>query len=151
MKKLVVVTAATGLTLTGVGTAGAARRQATPTPTPAGESAQAVAAGVAWTPCPANDPIELHEAAGPGVRDAEGPARLRQADGRKISLALSRVQAPRARHYQGIMLPNPGGPGGSGLTLPRRLRQGHVRPGDAAATYDWIGFDPRASAPAVRR
>src|SRR5262245_61086729 len=35
--------------------------------------------------------------------------------GTKIQLALSRVQHDPAVEYQGIMLVNPGGPGGSGL------------------------------------
>jgi pimeloyl-ACP methyl ester carboxylesterase len=40
------------------------------------------------------------------------------------------------------MLVNPGGPGGSGLTLPV-LGRGDIIPGDGDREYDWIGFDPR--------
>lgn len=62
-------------------------------------------------------------------------------DGRQIKLRVSRVShtVPDAE-YQGVMLVNPGGPGGSGLTLP--LIGGQV-PKEAGAAYDWIGFDPR--------
>ena len=50
--------------------------------------------------------------------------------------------------YQGIMLVNPGGPGGSGLIF---AILGAFVPGGAGEAYDWIGFDPRASATAFPR
>ncbi|NGO76181.1 alpha/beta hydrolase [Streptomyces sp. YC504] len=62
--------------------------------------------------------------------------------GKKITLALSRVpHTSSAKAYQGPLLVNPGGPGGSGLTL-----AGFVAgslPKKVAGTYDVIGFDPR--------
>ncbi|MDQ1035148.1 pimeloyl-ACP methyl ester carboxylesterase [Streptomyces sp. V3I8] len=61
--------------------------------------------------------------------------------GRKITLALSRVPHTSKKAYQGPLLVNPGGPGGSGLTL-----AGFVAaslPKGVAAQYDVIGFDPR--------
>ncbi|WP_404189122.1 alpha/beta hydrolase [Streptomyces tauricus] len=70
--------------------------------------------------------------------------------GRKITLALSRVPHTSKKTYQGPLLVNPGGPGGSGLTL-----AGFVAaslPKNVAAQYDVIGFDPRgvgASRPAL--
>ncbi|WP_181768905.1 alpha/beta hydrolase [Streptomyces albidus (ex Kaewkla and Franco 2022)] len=60
--------------------------------------------------------------------------------GKKISIALSRIQHT-AEKSQGPLLVNPGGPGGSGLTL-----AGFVAgslPEKVAAQYDVIGFDPR--------
>ncbi|MBO1331129.1 alpha/beta hydrolase [Streptomyces sp. VRA16 Mangrove soil] len=60
--------------------------------------------------------------------------------GRQITLALSRVPHT-AKKSQGPLLVNPGGPGGSGLTL-----AGFVAtnlPKKVAAQYDVIGFDPR--------
>ncbi len=73
-----------------------------------------------------------------------------QPAGQKIDLALSRVEhtVPDAR-YQGVMLTNPGGPGGSGLGL---ATMGRRVPSGAGEAYDWIGFDPRgvgASRPAL--
>jgi pimeloyl-ACP methyl ester carboxylesterase len=70
--------------------------------------------------------------------------------GKKIELAVSRLKAtvPAAKR-QGVMLVNPGGPGGSGLGL-SGLRD--VIRNDAGKSYDWIGFDPRgvgASKPAI--
>ncbi|HEY2832287.1 MAG TPA: alpha/beta hydrolase [Sporichthyaceae bacterium] len=70
--------------------------------------------------------------------------------GQKIELAVSRMKATvPATARQGVMLVNPGGPGGSGLGL-STLRD--VIKNDAGKSYDWIGFDPRgvgASKPAI--
>ncbi len=67
-----------------------------------------------------------------------------------ISLAISRVRhTVPASQYQGIMLVNPGGPGGSGLVL---SILGNFVPNHAGDYYDWIGFDPRgvgASTPTI--
>lgn len=60
--------------------------------------------------------------------------------GTKIKLAVSRVKADPSVRYQGAMLVNPGGPGGSGLGL---AVLGEFIPDGAGAGYDWIGFDPR--------
>ncbi len=62
--------------------------------------------------------------------------------GRKITLALSRVPASApASERQGVLLVNPGGPGGSGLSLAGVVASG-LSP-SVAAEYDIIGFDPR--------
>ncbi|EGX57651.1 secreted peptidase [Streptomyces zinciresistens K42] len=69
--------------------------------------------------------------------------------GRRITLALSRVPHT-AKTYQGPLLVNPGGPGGSGRTLAAFVASG--LPKSVAAQYDVIGFDPRgvgASRPAL--
>jgi pimeloyl-ACP methyl ester carboxylesterase len=75
--------------------------------------------------------------------------------GRKIQLAVSRIKhTSDASHYQGVLISNPGGPGGSGLNLntfliPVLQAEGFKA---AVADYDWIGFDPRgvgSSKPAI--
>ncbi|WP_411152250.1 alpha/beta hydrolase [Streptomyces sp. A30] len=69
--------------------------------------------------------------------------------GQRITLALSRVPHT-AKKYQGPLLVNPGGPGGSGLTLAGFVASS--LPKAVAAQYDVIGFDPRgvgASKPAL--
>ncbi|MFD0003826.1 alpha/beta hydrolase [Streptomyces sp. NPDC127178] len=69
--------------------------------------------------------------------------------GRQITLALSRVPHT-AKKYQGPLLVNPGGPGGSGLMLAGFVAS--ALPKAVAAQYDVIGFDPRGvgrSKPAV--
>jgi len=71
--------------------------------------------------------------------------------GRKITLALTEVPATApASKQQGILLVNPGGPGGSGTGLASFVAQG-LAP-SVAAEYNIIGFDPRgvgASVPAL--
>ncbi len=68
--------------------------------------------------------------------------------GQQIQIAVSRLKAKDNR--QGVMLINPGGPGGSGLDFPSLYPQ--RVPEDIGFQYDWIGFDPRgvgSSRPAV--
>jgi pimeloyl-ACP methyl ester carboxylesterase len=61
--------------------------------------------------------------------------------GEQIKVALSRVRhSVPDDEYQGVMLVNPGGPGGSGLIL---SILGQFIPKGAGDAYDWIGFDPR--------
>ncbi len=61
--------------------------------------------------------------------------------GETIKLAVSRNKStlPAAK-YQGVMLVNPGGPGGSGLSF-SGIKD--LLPNGSGAAYDWIGFDPR--------
>ena len=72
--------------------------------------------------------------------------------GKHITLALDMVPATAPpSQQQGIMLVNPGGPGGSGLPWAPTLAQG-LSPG-VARDYDIVGFDPRgvgSSVPALR-
>ena len=67
------------------------------------------------------------------------PLDYKNPGGTKIKLAVSRIKHKSA-NYQGIMLTNPGGPGGSGLTL---SVLGEFIPDGVGSDYDWIGFDPR--------
>jgi len=61
--------------------------------------------------------------------------------GTTIELAVSRIAHKTSdADAQGPMLVNPGGPGGSGLTL---SRLGAYVPNGGGDPYDWIGFDPR--------
>lgn len=70
--------------------------------------------------------------------------------GPTVRLGLSRVvHTVPDDQYQGIMLTNPGGPGGSGLVY---SILGGAIPNGAGKYYDWIGFDPRgvgASVPSL--
>ena len=62
--------------------------------------------------------------------------------GRHIELALDMVPATAPRsQQQGILLVNPGGPGGDGLPMAEEVAQG-LKPA-VAADYDIVGFDPR--------
>ncbi|WP_326574949.1 alpha/beta hydrolase [Streptomyces sp. NBC_00481] len=99
-----------------------------------GGSAAAPVAKLAWKKCATGDYATLQCAS------LKVPLDHREPNGKKITLALSRVPHT-AKKYQGPLLVNPGGPGGSGLTL-----AGYVAsslPKKVAAQYDVIGFDPR--------
>ena len=74
------------------------------------------------------------------------PLNYSEPSGPKIKIAVSRIlHTSSAKNYRGIILTNPGGPGGSGLDLNMflisALKTDNLSA--AAADYDWIGFDPR--------
>jgi pimeloyl-ACP methyl ester carboxylesterase len=79
------------------------------------------------------------------------PLNYADPQGRKITIALSMVPATApVSQQQGVLLVNPGGPGGSGLSLAGEIAEG-LSP-QVAATYDIVGFDPRgvgSSSPAL--
>jgi len=100
-------------------------------------AAPSVRSSVHWGPC--SDP-DLEDA-GARCGTVTAPLDYRHPHGAKVKLAVSRVRhtVPASR-YQGVMLVNPGGPGGSGLDL---ATLGQFVPRGAGGAYDWIGFDPR--------
>ncbi len=61
--------------------------------------------------------------------------------GRRITVTISRLPATDPGLRRGVLLTNPGGPGGSGLLLPAGLA-GQLPP-EILQRYDLIGFDPR--------
>ncbi|MER5302692.1 alpha/beta fold hydrolase [Streptomyces lasiicapitis] len=92
-----------------------------------------------WGPCPTGQK-ELNEA---GARCAKVTVPLDYADpgGRTIEIAVSRIKATApAEKRRGVLLTNPGGPGGTGLAYTLALRPALK---DVAGRYDLIGFDPR--------
>jgi pimeloyl-ACP methyl ester carboxylesterase len=100
---------------------------------------------IAWYSCSEAMPIATAQCGYMRV-----PLDYARPNGATTLLAVSRVRhtVPDAQ-YQGVMLVNPGGPGGSGLVLSGLGRLVADHAGDA---YDWIGFDPRgvgSSAPAL--
>ncbi|WP_430781198.1 alpha/beta hydrolase [Actinoplanes sp. G11-F43] len=94
-------------------------------------------APIAWSAC-TDSTLKSH---GAECGFLSVPMDYAKPDGTKIQLAMSRIKAkvPAAKR-QGVLLVNPGGPGGSGRGM-ATLGQ-HV-PKQAGAAYDWIGFDPR--------
>jgi pimeloyl-ACP methyl ester carboxylesterase len=109
-------------------------------------STSASVASIAWGACTEQDLID----AGGQCGLVAVPLDYAHPNGTKIQIAVSRIPhtSPDSQ-YQGVMLVNPGGPGGSGLGL---ATLGEFVPGDSASTYDWIGFDPRgvgSSQPAI--
>jgi pimeloyl-ACP methyl ester carboxylesterase len=94
--------------------------------------------GVTWIECEDESFVDLGFECG----SLEVPMdRSRPALG-TVTLALTRLAHTSSdEDYQGIMLINPGGPGGSGLIMP--VISYFLPDPDTAAAYDWIGFDPR--------
>ncbi len=92
---------------------------------------------VKWSEC--SDPTLQSFGAVCGV--VEVPVDYSKPHGKKLALAVSMVRhtVPDSQ-YQGVLLVNPGGPGGSGLIY--SVLQSFV-PNGAGGYYDWIGFDPR--------
>jgi pimeloyl-ACP methyl ester carboxylesterase len=103
-------------------------------------------APIAWAPCTSPG----LSAAGGECGFVEVPLDYAEPTGTKIKLAVSKIKASvPAEQYQGVMLVNPGGPGGSGLGY---SQLGGAVPDGAGDAYDWIGFDPRgvgSSVPAL--
>jgi len=104
---------------------------------PSTEDASAQAGSVRWGPCTDSTLVSFHAQCGV----VKVPVDYARPNGDKIDLAVSRVRhtVPDAQ-FQGVMLVNPGGPGGSGLVL---SVLGAFVPGGAGESYDWVGFDPR--------
>lgn len=103
-------------------------------PADAGEPTPRPLPPLAWTDCASKAYPELQCATLEVPLDHDDPA------GRTVTLALTRIQHT-AETFQGPLLVNPGGPGGSG-----RGMAGYVAaslPPKVAAEYDVIGFDPR--------
>ena len=121
--------------------------------TPSSSATQAAdvsvtAGSLAWAKC--DDP----SLAKSQCAQVKVPLDYRHPNGKKISVAVSRLKHTDTKHYKGVLIANPGGPGGSGLYLSEGLAgwfAGVDHP-EIAAQYDIIGFDPRgvgASKPAV--
>lgn len=91
-----------------------------------------------WGPCP--DRHEDLNRAGAQCADVTVPLDHADPGGRTIQVAISRIKAADPSRRRGILLSNPGGPGGAGLDNTLRLRPAL---GDVADRYDLIGFDPR--------
>ena len=151
MRKLAAIAAAASMLTAGLGAAGLGTA-APAAASSAGPAAARPAAGQATRPT-GTASIHWGKCSDPYLSEAKAqcgflsvPLSYRHPAGPHIKIAVSRIRhtAP-ASHYQGVILTNPGGPGGSGLDLNvfliDALKAEHL--GTAAADYDWIGFDPR--------
>jgi pimeloyl-ACP methyl ester carboxylesterase len=107
------------------------------------QPAVAAPAAITWTACGTTSYPNLQ------CGKVSVPLNYANPGGTKISIAISRIPHTAAKS-QGPLLVNPGGPGGSGLTLAGFVAKN--LPAAVAAQYDVIGFDPRgvgASEPAL--
>ncbi|MFD5751418.1 alpha/beta hydrolase [Streptomyces sp. NPDC127033] len=88
-----------------------------------------------WKRCLADDAPEFECAT------IEVPLDYRAPGGKRIDLAISRIKSTAPDKRRGVLLANPGGPGGQGLYMPMGMRD--RLPESAQQKYDLIGFDPR--------
>jgi pimeloyl-ACP methyl ester carboxylesterase len=96
--------------------------------------------GLAWGPCPPEPGAQ------PDPRIECAPLRVpldyRHPSKRQITVAVSRIATAKPGLRRGILLTNPGGPGGNGLVgHPSQLAS--LLPSEVLDRYDIIGFDPR--------
>lgn len=99
--------------------------------------ATAESPSLVWSPC-GSTPDSRLECATLNV-----PLDYRDPGGATIELAISRLPASDPARRRGVLLTNPGGPGGSGLGLPEYVPQLLASQPDVTATHDVIGMDPR--------
>ncbi|MEV0402966.1 alpha/beta fold hydrolase [Actinoallomurus sp. NPDC050550] len=71
------------------------------------------------------------------------PLNYDQPNGRKISIAVTRLPATDPAHRLGSLAVNPGGPGASGYLMPIKLIARNPANAGLNERYDLIGFDPR--------
>ncbi|MEU7179755.1 alpha/beta hydrolase [Streptomyces celluloflavus] len=88
-----------------------------------------------WQRCDAKNPATFQCATLKVPLDYSDPG------GKKIDIAISRLKASSATERRGVLLLNPGGPGGQGLDLP--VAPELALPKEVKNQYDLIGFDPR--------
>jgi pimeloyl-ACP methyl ester carboxylesterase len=69
------------------------------------------------------------------------PLDYRRPSGPTIGVEISRIATAKPALRRGILLSNPGGPGGPGLDMPSGLAA--FLPAEVLDRYDLVGFDPR--------
>lgn len=97
------------------------------------------AAGPEWGPCPADvvaPLVALQCTRIPVPLDHGSP------DGAQITITVSRLASTKPEKRRGILILNPGGPGGSGLAFANDLVKRGL-PASVQDSYDIIGFDTR--------
>ncbi|OZM69997.1 hydrolase [Amycolatopsis antarctica] len=90
-----------------------------------------------WGACP-------EDTAAPGLEcsTVRVPLSYQDPDGKQIDIAISRMASKNPAQRHGVLLTNPGGPGGAGLQFPTQLLDAGL-PQTVQDTYDVIGIDPR--------
>ncbi|MFF7687758.1 alpha/beta hydrolase [Streptomyces syringium] len=88
-----------------------------------------------WQRCDAGSPAAFQCAT------LEVPLDYSDPGGKKMDIAVSRLKASSAKERRGVLLLNPGGPGGPGLNMP--VDPMMKFPEEVRRHYDLIGFDPR--------
>ncbi|WP_223830539.1 alpha/beta fold hydrolase [Nocardiopsis quinghaiensis] len=142
-----VIPMASGVLVTAlaVSLAAASPAAADPPDSPADESALAGfhEQELAWAPC-TEEALQGLECAG-----VEVPLDYSDPGGERVTVAISRARASDPDRRRGILLTNPGGPGGHGRYMPLPLDPqtgtGFLGGSRASEVYDVIGMDPRGT------
>lgn len=96
-----------------------------------------------WGKCPDLGALEgTPQAAALQCATLTVPLDYDKPNGKTIELAISRLRSTAPDERRGVLLVNPGGPGGSGLPMPLQLAALGA-PASLLDRYDLIGFDPR--------
>ncbi|MEV0034119.1 alpha/beta hydrolase [Nocardia sp. NPDC050793] len=92
---------------------------------------------LSWKSCddPRLDPL------GAQCADVTVPLDYAAPQGKTLTVVISRIPASDPAQRRGVMLSNPGGPGGAGLDTMVDVREAMTE--DVRARYDLIGMDPR--------
>ncbi|GAA3531498.1 alpha/beta hydrolase [Amycolatopsis ultiminotia] len=119
-----------------VGTAVAALGLAAPS--------EAAAPPQTWTPCTKLAP-SWPKSAGTAAEctTVRVPVDYARPDGPAMEIAVDRIPAADPAHRRGVLVLNPGGPGGTGIATPEQIRTSRL--GELGKYYDLIGFDPRGT------
>jgi pimeloyl-ACP methyl ester carboxylesterase len=98
------------------------------------------AAGLTWGACPEDVVVPL----GFVLECATVPVPLdySKPDGEQIEIMVSRLASTNPDKRRGVLMLNPGGPGGSGLSFPAELGARGM-PASVLDSYDVIGMDTR--------
>ncbi|MGW3054950.1 alpha/beta hydrolase [Streptomyces goshikiensis] len=128
MKRFAPLLAAAGLVATTVPLLSATQATAAPGP-------DYGARKPAWHRCGADTPASYECAT------IKVPLDYSRPQGRKLDLAISRIKSENPAKRHGVLLLNPGGPGGTGLDLP--LMTAEAMPKEVRDQFDLVGFDPR--------
>lgn len=110
----------------------------TATPAAAAPSATAARFGpLDWAECPNAEQLDPRQE----CALLTVPLDYDDPDGETIEVAVSRIETADPALRQGVLLFNPGGPGGQGLNLPTAFAQ--LLAPEVLEHFDLIGFDPR--------
>ncbi|WP_229403290.1 alpha/beta hydrolase [Micromonospora okii] len=100
------------------------------------------AAGPTWTACPDSVVVPPTVAAPMQCAKVPVPLDYRNPDGTQIEIMVSRIASTNPEKRRGVLMFNPGGPGGTGLDQPAFLMSRGL-PTSITDSYDLIGMDTR--------
>ncbi|WP_410658833.1 alpha/beta hydrolase [Amycolatopsis sp. lyj-112] len=107
----------------------------------AAPASAATSSTVKWVSCP-EDVVAGAAPHQPACGTVQVPLDYSKPDGTQIELMISKLASPNPGKRRGVLLLNPGGPGGSGMTLSTLLMTKGL-PGGVTDGYDLIGMDTR--------